>query len=126
MGDTSICGTGPPSGQDAGQALLACARQLGAKVSCEAVTGITSLTARQASPAGLLGHNRDHWGIENGLHHRRSPGVPSLSHDVTPEGPQRASATPSRGVVLVVAAGLTLAVSGRGAWCNTCGVTTGC
>ncbi len=61
MGDTSICGTGPPSGQDAGQALLACARQLGAKVSCEAVTGITSLTARQASPAGLLGHNRDHW-----------------------------------------------------------------
>jgi hypothetical protein len=30
----------------------------------------------------------------------------------------------SMGVVLVVAAGLTLAVPGQGAWCNTCGVTT--
>ncbi len=68
MGDISACRAG---GQDAGQALLACARQLGAKVSCETVTGITSLSARQASPAGLLTRNRDHWGIENGLHHRR-------------------------------------------------------
>jgi len=32
----------------------------------------------------------------------------------------------SRGVVLVVAAGLTLAVSAHGAWRNTCGVTTSC
>ncbi len=32
----------------------------------------------------------------------------------------------SRGVVLVVAAGLTLAVSGYAPWCNTCGVTTRC
>jgi len=71
MGDTSICRTGHAGGQTAGQHLLACARQLGAKVSCEAVTGITCLTPRQASPAQLLTHNRHHWGIENGLHHRR-------------------------------------------------------
>ena len=32
----------------------------------------------------------------------------------------------SMGVVLVVAAALTLAVSGQGRWCNTCGVTTRC
>ena len=70
-GDIGICTTAAGSGQDAGQALLACARQPGAKVSCEAVTGITSLSAGQASPAGLLTHNRNHWGIENGLHHRR-------------------------------------------------------
>ena len=71
MGDTSICRTSPASGQTAAQDLLACARQLGAKVSCEAVTGIISLTPGQASPAQLLAHNRDHWAIENGLHHRR-------------------------------------------------------
>jgi len=71
MGDISICGTGPADAQAAGQALLACARQLGAKVSCESVTGIISLTPSQASPARLLTCNRDHWAIENGLHHRR-------------------------------------------------------
>jgi predicted transposase YbfD/YdcC len=71
MGDTGICAAGPAAGETAGQALLACARQLGAKVSCETVTGIISLSARQASPAGILAHNRNHWGIENGLHHRR-------------------------------------------------------
>jgi hypothetical protein len=32
----------------------------------------------------------------------------------------------SRRVVPVVAAGLTLVVSGWGVWCNTCGVTTRC
>ena len=68
MGDISACRAGSQSPE---QALFACARQLGAKVSCETVTGIVSLSARQASPAGLLGHNRDHRGIENGLHHRR-------------------------------------------------------
>jgi len=67
MGDISICGTGPADAQAAGQALLACARQLGAKVSCESVTGIISLTPSQASPARLLTCNRDHWAIENGL-----------------------------------------------------------
>lgn len=40
-------------------------------MSCETVTGIISLTPSQASPAQLLIRNRDHWGIENGLHHRR-------------------------------------------------------
>jgi len=71
MGDTSICTTGPGGGQDAGQALFRCAAALGAKVSCETVTGIISLTAGQASPPQVLTYNRDHWGIENGLHHRR-------------------------------------------------------
>lgn len=70
MGDISICSS-RPAGQDAARDLLACARQLGAKMSCESVTGITSLTPAKASPAGLLTHNRSHWGIENGLHHRR-------------------------------------------------------
>ncbi len=67
MGDISAC----HAGRDAGQALLACAAQLGVKVSCEAVTGIISVPARRAGPADLLTINRRHWGIENGLHHRR-------------------------------------------------------
>jgi hypothetical protein len=72
MGDISICRrAGHDDSRDAGQALLDCARTLGAKVSCEAVTGITSLAPGQAGPDGLLTHNRNHWGIENGLHHRR-------------------------------------------------------
>jgi predicted transposase YbfD/YdcC len=33
--------------------------------------GVTSLTAAKASPAHLLKLNRQHWGIENGLHYRR-------------------------------------------------------
>lgn len=71
MGDTSICTADPADGQSPQQALLACAWQLGAKVSCETVTGIISLTPSQASPDQLLTCNRHHWGIENGLHHRR-------------------------------------------------------
>jgi hypothetical protein len=71
MGDTSICKAGPATGQAPQQHLLTCARQLGATVSCESVTGIISLTPGQASPAGILTYNRNHWGIENGLHHRR-------------------------------------------------------
>ncbi|MGH3405145.1 MAG: hypothetical protein ACRDRJ_21975 [Streptosporangiaceae bacterium] len=70
MGDISICAN-RPAGQEAARDLLACARDLGAKMSCESVTGITSLTPAKASPAGLLTHNRQHWAIENGLHHRR-------------------------------------------------------
>ena len=42
MGDISTCAA-------ARQALLACARQLAAQVSCETVTGIISLTPCQAS-----------------------------------------------------------------------------
>jgi len=73
MGDISACHAGRAGrdGRYAGQALLTCAAQLGAKVSCEAVTGIISLPARRAGPADLLTFNRSHWGIENGLHHRR-------------------------------------------------------
>lgn len=52
-------------------ALTACAAACGAKVSCETVLAVTALTPAQASPAFLLARNRDHWGIENGLHHRR-------------------------------------------------------
>jgi predicted transposase YbfD/YdcC len=37
----------------------------------EIAYGVTSLTARAASPARLLSLNRTHWGIENGLHYRR-------------------------------------------------------
>jgi predicted transposase YbfD/YdcC len=33
--------------------------------------GVTSLTVAKASPAHLLKLNRQHWGIENGLHYRR-------------------------------------------------------
>ncbi len=56
---------------NAGQAVFACARYLGARLSCEAVTGIISLPARRAGPADLLTFNRGHRGTENGLHHRR-------------------------------------------------------
>jgi len=37
----------------------------------ETAYGITSLTASEAAPAGLLAFTRGHWGIENGLHYRR-------------------------------------------------------
>jgi predicted transposase YbfD/YdcC len=37
----------------------------------ETAYGVTSLSARTASPARLLQLNRGHWGIENGLHYRR-------------------------------------------------------
>ena len=37
----------------------------------ETVYAITSLTARQAGPARLLALSREHWGIENKLHHVR-------------------------------------------------------
>jgi predicted transposase YbfD/YdcC len=37
----------------------------------ELVYGVTSLSARQAPPSRLLQINREHWGIENGLHYRR-------------------------------------------------------
>lgn len=72
MGDISACTAAGRHGQaPAPQAALACARQLGAQVSCETVTGIISVPARRAGPADLLTFNRSHWGIENGLHHRR-------------------------------------------------------
>ena len=68
MGDISACTARPAGETPAHQAVLACAAQLGARLSCEAVTGIISIPARRAAPAGLLAFNRSHWGIENGLH----------------------------------------------------------
>ena len=71
MGDISACTTTGPHADTAPTDLFGCAQQLHARVSCETVTGIISLTPRQAGPADILTHNRDHWAIENGLHHRR-------------------------------------------------------
>jgi hypothetical protein len=73
---------------------------------------ITSLDASQAAHAQLAARIRSHWQIEV-LHHIRSLGASSLSHDVAPEASRRAFATPPG--ALVVAAGLTLLVSKRDA-----------
>ncbi len=123
MGDISACRAGGP---DAGQHLLACARQPGAKVSCESVTGITSLTAGRAGPAGLLAHNRNHWAIENGLHHRRSPGGSSACRmTLLQRGRRTAFATHLQGcrAPCRCCSDLTPAVAGQPASCNTCGMT---
>ena len=45
--------------------------RLTGEVQTETVYGVTSLTAREASPQRLLELNRGYWGIENGLHYRR-------------------------------------------------------
>lgn len=37
----------------------------------ETVYGVTSLSPQQGSPAQVLAYNRDHWQIENRLHHVR-------------------------------------------------------
>jgi predicted transposase YbfD/YdcC len=41
------------------------------RVTEQVVYGVTSLTAREASPQRLLGLVREHWAIENGLFYRR-------------------------------------------------------
>ncbi|CAG1011042.1 hypothetical protein BURK2_04168 [Burkholderiales bacterium] len=41
------------------------------EIEIDVAYGVTSLTATAASPARLLRLNRNHWGIENGLHYRR-------------------------------------------------------
>lgn len=46
-------------------------RRTGSKREVEVVYGITSLSRELAGAARLLGINRKHWGIENGLHYRR-------------------------------------------------------
>jgi len=43
----------------------------GRKSTEEWAYGLTSLSAQKASPAEVLGYNRGHWIIENGLHHVR-------------------------------------------------------
>ena len=65
--DASACRHGDPADQDPAACAVAC----GAKMSCETVLAVTALTPAQAGPAFLLARNRDHWAIENGLHHRR-------------------------------------------------------
>jgi len=45
--------------------------RLTGEIQTETVYGVTSLTAREASPQRLLELNREYWGIENGLHYRR-------------------------------------------------------
>jgi len=61
--------TADGDGDDLG--LTACAAAHGTKMSCETVLAVTALTPAQAGPEFLLARNRAHWGIENGLHHRR-------------------------------------------------------
>jgi len=46
-------------------------RRIGDKVSTEIAYIVTSLDAAEASPERLLALVRDHWGIENRLHHVR-------------------------------------------------------
>jgi predicted transposase YbfD/YdcC len=65
--DTGACRHGDPADRDP----VACAAASGAKLSCETVLAVTALTPAQAGPGFLLARNRDHWAIENGLHHRR-------------------------------------------------------
>jgi predicted transposase YbfD/YdcC len=62
-GAPAACRDGDPGDHDP----AAC----GTKLSAETVLAVTALTPAQASPAFLLDRNRDHWAIENGLHHRR-------------------------------------------------------
>ena len=66
-GAPAVCRDGDPGDHDP----LACAAACGTKLSCETVLAVTALTPAQAGPAFLLARNRDHWAIENGLHHRR-------------------------------------------------------
>lgn len=46
-------------------------RELKGEKSEETVCGITSRNPERARPHELLRHNREHWGIENKLHHTR-------------------------------------------------------
>lgn len=46
-------------------------RRIGETVSVEVSYGITSLSREEADAARLLRLNRDHWAVENTLHHRR-------------------------------------------------------
>jgi predicted transposase YbfD/YdcC len=66
-GAPAACTSGDPGDHDP----LACAAACGMKLQAETVLAVTALTPAQAGPAFLLERNRQHWGIENGLHHRR-------------------------------------------------------
>jgi len=75
-GAPAACTSGDPGDHDP----LACAAACGMKLQAETVLAITALTPAQAGPAFLLERNRQHWGIENGLHHRRDT---TLSEDAS-------------------------------------------
>jgi predicted transposase YbfD/YdcC len=66
-GTPAVCISGDPGDHDP----LQCAAACGAKLQAETVLAVTAVTPAQAGPAFLLERNRQHWGIENGLHHRR-------------------------------------------------------
>jgi predicted transposase YbfD/YdcC len=66
-GAPAACTGGDPGDHDP----LACAAACQMKLQAETVLAVTALTPAQASPAFLLERNRQHWGIENGLHYRR-------------------------------------------------------
>jgi predicted transposase YbfD/YdcC len=51
--------------------LLRRTREFKGEKSEETICGITSRASEQAGPHDLLRHNREHWGIENKLHHTR-------------------------------------------------------
>jgi hypothetical protein len=53
----------------------------GTPLSEVAALGVTSLDATRAGPGTIAGLVRGQWAIES-LHWLRSPGAPSLSHDV--------------------------------------------
>jgi predicted transposase YbfD/YdcC len=57
------------------------------------VHGVTSLSAHQASPAQLLAHNRDHWQIENRLHHVRDVAYDEDRSQVRKDGRPHAMAS---------------------------------
>jgi predicted transposase YbfD/YdcC len=66
-GAPAACTSGDPGDHDP----LACAAACAARLQAETVPAVTALTPAQAGPAFLLARNRQHWGIENGLHYRR-------------------------------------------------------
>lgn len=70
-GAAAVCRAATADGDGDDLGLTACAAAHGAKMSCETVLAVTALTPAQAGPEFLLARNREHWGIENGLHYRR-------------------------------------------------------
>ena len=54
--------------------------------SAVAVLGVTSLSAREATPEHLAGYVRGQWTIENKIHWVRSQGVRDLLRDVARSG----------------------------------------
>jgi len=68
----------------------------GQLISAVAALGVASPEPGLANAADLAGYVREQWSIES-LHWLRSPGVPSLSHDVAPEASAGSFCNTSRG-----------------------------